>query len=398
MSTKSAEATGVLQIAVKRMVRAYPFHVHLLSMGRLEEEPGLETMAVTVRDEHIVFLFDARFVLAHSLEEIVGVLHHEVLHVVFGHLFADPERYPNRIARVIAEEVTVNEFVPEPLPGTPILLKNFPQLPPLEDTDRRYQRLAATRQPPGPVPLGGQEVWPVPLDDHRVWEEARGGGRVAEAVVMSAVGRAAGMLTPEEIGRMPAELLEAITQAARGTAAGREIEELAASRTATVSWKTVLRRFVSRAASPVPSYLRPPRRFPHLVGIVPGSTRRMEKARVMAVIDTSGSMTRDLLEQIGAELRNMVRSHEIVVVECDSEIQRIYPFEDALGEVKGRGGTDLRPPFERPVLAKIRPDVVVYFTDGEGPAHNAAPRVPVLWCLTPGAKSPASWGTTVWMA
>ena len=117
----------------------------------------------------------------------------------------------------------------------------------------------------------------------------------------------------------------------------------------------------------------------------------------MAVIDTSASMTNDLLQQIGQELVKMQSSHEVVVVECDDEIQRTYPFKGKLRKVHGRGGTDLRPPFEREILAKLRPDVVVYFTDGEGPAPNDPPRVPVLWCLTPGAQPPAQWGRTAWM-
>ena len=282
----------------------------------------------------------------------------------------------------------MNEWVPEPLPGDPILLKDFPQLRPMEDTDTRYRRLAAKgKTPPDPAPL----------DNHDVWQEARAAGRAGEAVVMSAVGRAAEMLTEEEMAGMSDELLEAIREAARGKAAGRDTEKLAQHQATTLSWKTLLQRFVSRV-SPTPSYLRPPRRFPELIGIVPGNTRRPTKARVMAVIDTSGSMTTELSVQIGGELKKMSASHEIVIVECDAEIQRIYPFKGELGEVQGRGGTDLRPPFEPEVLAKIRPDVVVFFTDGDGPAHKVGPRVPVLWCLTPGADPPAKWGRTVWMS
>ncbi len=133
------------------------------------------------------------------------------------------------------------------------------------------------------------------------------------------------------------------------------------------------------------------------VGIVPGNTRRPTKARVMAVIDTSASMTSDLLAQIGGELRKMSRHHDIVVVECDAEVRRIYPFREQLEDVHGRGGTDLRPPFAGKVLGLVRPDVAVYFTDGQGPADPDPPRVPILWCLTPRATPPARWGMTVWM-
>jgi predicted metal-dependent peptidase len=388
ISLEAAEAAGVMAIAVKRMTRSYPFHAHLLSVARVEEDADIETMAVTVRAGKVTFLYSPAFVLGLNLDEIGAVLHHEVLHVVFGHLFAKREDFPDRTARMIAEEVTVNEWVPEKLPGEPILLKDFPALPPMEDTDTRYQRLAKKRSAAPDLDS---------LDDHDVWQEARASGRLGEAVVMSAVRRAVAMLTPEEMERIPAGLLDAIHDAARGAAAGRSVEKLGAAGTPTVPWQTLLRRFVCRATDRAPSYLRPPRRFPDLVGIVPGSARHMSKPRIMAVIDTSGSMTAELLALIAGELRSMSRVREVVVVECDAAIQRTYPFKGELGEVHGRGGTDFRPPLEPAVLAKIRPDIVVYFTDGEGPAPARAPRVPVLWCLTPGASSPVPWARCIWM-
>lgn len=388
MSDSAREAAGFLRIAVRRMVGAYPFHAHLLSIGRLVDDADIETMGVTVRRGELLFLYSAEFVLTCSLDQLVGVLHHEVLHVLFGHLFASPADFPNRTARTIAEEVTVNEWVSEPLPGSPVVLADFPALPAQEDTDTRYRRLA--RQKPGTAI--------VTVDDHGVWGEVRAAGVVGEAVITSAVERAARKLTPDEAARLPEWMLEAIDRARRGVAAGRAQEKLAADRAATIRWQTVLRRFVSKATARQPSYARPSRRFPELVGVVPGSARRFDKPRVMVVIDTSGSMTSELLAQVAGELRTMATSHDVVVVECDAEIQSTYPFAGELQEVCGRGGTDLRPPLEPAVLATIRPDVVVYFTDGEGPAHADAPRVPVLWCLTPGAEPPAPWGRTVWMA
>jgi hypothetical protein len=60
-----------------------------------------------------------------------GVLLHEVHHVVFGHVVADPDDFPDRWARIVAEEVTVNEFVTEPLPVTPVAAR--PVLRPAAD-------------------------------------------------------------------------------------------------------------------------------------------------------------------------------------------------------------------------------------------------------------------------
>ena len=118
----------------------------------------------------------------------------------------------------------------------------------------------------------------------------------------------------------------------------------------------------------------------------------------MAVIDTSASITRPLLNLIAGELDRMARSHEVTVVECDAAVHRIYRYQGELHSVHGRGGTDLRPPFEADVLDTVKPDVVVYFTDGYGPAPTQAPRVSVVWCLTREGNRPAPWGRVVWMA
>jgi predicted metal-dependent peptidase len=115
----------------------------------------------------------------------------------------------------------------------------------------------------------------------------------------------------------------------------------------------------------------------------------------MAVLDTSGSISTQTLEEVGAELARMHRDHDIVVVECDVAVRAVYPFAPPLRHARGRGGTDLRPPFAAEVLNPIRPDVVVYFTDGIGPAPALAPGVPVLWCLTARGTRPTPWGGAV---
>ena len=43
-------------------------------------------------------------------------------------------------------------------------------------------------------------------------------------------------------------------------------------------------------------------------------------------------------------------------------------------------------------LAEHRPEGVIYFTDGDGPFHPEAPKVPVLWVLTKPATFACPWG------
>ncbi len=139
---ESALANGMLQIAIQRMVKEHPFHAHLLSPDSLVCNPGVRTMGVTICNGRIQFPYAPEFVLRCSYDELIGVFQHEVNHLLFGHVLAGPEEYPDAQARIIAAEVTVNEWVVAPLPGRPLTLEQFPALKPLENTKTRYAYLA----------------------------------------------------------------------------------------------------------------------------------------------------------------------------------------------------------------------------------------------------------------
>jgi predicted metal-dependent peptidase len=117
----------------------------------------------------------------------------------------------------------------------------------------------------------------------------------------------------------------------------------------------------------------------------------------MVVIDTSASMTDDLLELIDAELAKLARGHDVTIVECDYSIQRVYEYRHRLKTLAGRGGTNFRPPLEKQFLRKHHPDLIVFFTDGEGPAPAKPPRVPLIWCVTPRGRAPVDWGKKIQM-
>jgi predicted metal-dependent peptidase len=403
-------AAGLLQIALRRMVRDYPFHAHLLSAGRIEPDPAVGTMAVTVRRGEIRFLYTPAFVCACTLDELAGVLHHEVNHVLFEHLFADQANYRDREARIIAEEVTVNEWVREPLPSGAITLDRYPDLPVGEDTDTRYRRLAQNAGEAGPKTGGrGQKNGsggtgtspPVrPLDNHELWAEARADPMLGKLAVMAAIRRAREALTDAQWQQLPQQLRARIEAICQGREPGTAAEDLSrpGRLKRPLDWRRLLRRYVGRVLERQPVFNRPPRRFPALVGQVPGQAWRASRPRALAVLDTSASMTSATLAGIGGELARLSRAAEVVVVECDAQIQATYPYRGNLLKVHGRGGTDLRPPLAAPFLARLRPDVIVYFTDGEGPAPAQAPRVPVIWCLTPRGKAPVAWGRCVRMS
>lgn len=406
------QAAGRIGIAISRLAGHYPFHAAILERFVLEHEAEISTMGVTVRRYGVALLFNATFVLNLPIGQLVGVLLHEVHHVLFNHLLSDPKEYPDEWARTVAEEVTVNEFICEPLPAGAITLEQFPALKPMQSTDERYNRLKGRiRRPPIAVDAAG--TLPAPgagerrskqkpsggqlrtVDDHRTWQESRQDPKCSKSAVEQIVRAAVQQVGSENV---PDYLTKAagLPCSARGeTPGGREID-LGGHRSAQLDWRSLLRRYVGQLRQPRPVFNRPSRRFPKMVGIIPGRRRQPPPPRVLAAIDTSGSITPGLLELINAELGKLAKDYEVTVVECDAAIQQAYRYKP-LRTVLGGGGTDLRPPLEPEFLQHHKPDLVVYFTDGAGPAPTSPPRIPLVWCLVPGGKAPCKWGWVVKM-
>ncbi|MEI8375968.1 MAG: VWA-like domain-containing protein [Planctomycetota bacterium] len=389
--TEAQRAEGKIGIAIQRAVGKYLFHCRVLEQFKIQQRSAVGTMAVTVSGGAILLLYNAGFVLRTPMTQLVGVLLHEVHHVVFSHVFADPANYPDRWARTIAKETTVNEFVKEPLPAGVILLKDFPCLSSMQSTDHRYDILKKETvrkriiDPVGP-PLGeGQGSAGSVLDDHTAWEEAQRDAQNAKATIESILGDVV-----MDVGRdrVPSELKDALGKMGIGDTPGGGQYDLLGGRHGQLDWRRLLRRYAGQILQVRATFSRPSRRFPNLVGIVPGKCRQGERPRVMAIIDTSGSIATELLELINAELALLARHHTVIVVECDAEVHAVYEYLGPLAAVHGRGGTDFRPPLARKFLRKHRPDLVVYFTDGFGPAAPRGPQVPVVWCLTPGGQRP----------
>ena len=374
--------------ARRRLVHNYPFHARFTAQWALSELASIDTVGVTIKSGTIHLLFNSGFVLSCSVAELGSVLLHEVHHLLFGHVWMSADDFPDRQALVIAQEVSVNEFVRGPFPIRPVLLADYPQLPPNEDTVKRYQRLARESRP---------EQGPGTLDDHSQWADASRSPTTSEAVIKVAVEETVSSMSDEEVQQIDEQTFNAVADLVAGNTSGSAIERIERIRCShrDLPWRQLLRDFVRQGCEPQPTFMRAPRRFPAMLGMVPGRFRRPNRASVMTIIDSSGSVGPRELTLITPEIELIAATNDVLVVECDATIRRVYPFTSRLTTIQGRGGTDLRPPLEPEFLARHRPALAIYFTDGYGPAPAQRPRVPVLWCLTATGRRPAPWGREV---
>lgn len=89
---------------------------------------------------------------------------------------------------------------------------------------------------------------------------------------------------------------------------------------------------------------------------------------------------------------------DVTVIECDCEVQRVYPCRGTTPEtISGGAGTDFDP-----VLLYVRDnrqlqfDGVIYLTDGYAETPTISPPCRLLWVVTPnGTKEYLAFGASI---
>ena len=368
----------------------YPFYAAILGQMQPVADPSVKRMAVSVSGGRFYLHVNVDAFLSEP-QYLLGVLLHEVHHVVLGHLTHPRFHGVCDVDLMdLAIEMSANEYIEEPLPD-PITWQPYASLGLRagQSTLERYERLVD-----GSTAKSAGEL----ADDHRYLRRGDpepGALEQTRQLITRAAAEAReqhpGGSDPVEgllcAGKDPGSLIEALTGVL-----GRAERFL--------DWKTALRMFAARARAPVHTYARPNRRFPGRVGEIPGRTyspRVLCKPRLLVAIDTSMSMSLPELAEVARQLKALSEHATLTVAECDTRVARVYPWAGVLEDVMGRGGTDLRPIFDDPVLAAQRIEGIVYFTDGDGPTPEAPPLVPLLWILTKPEAFPCPWGERAWL-
>lgn len=127
-------------------------------------------------------------------------------------------------------------------------------------------------------------------------------------------------------------------------------------------------------------------------------------AEVAIVADTSGSMGPDQMRAVCEEANGVMQAvsgANVTFVACDAEVQavvRTRKIADVKLNMKGGGGTDFRPAFKALESIKPKPQIVVFATDGYGPAPRRQPKgMHVIWLIIPGGRNECPWGEEVYM-
>lgn len=366
---------------------AYPAYTYVLARLDPVWDPEVAVMAVSAAGSRLRLHINPDFFVDEP-QFLPGVLLHEVHHVVLGHLSRPEFRgvlFPDLMT--LAMEMSANEYIREPLPGTPVTWEQFAAfgVQAGQSTLERYGCLADARRTGRLGEVAGAAL----VDDHGPLQQAADGSGASVQATLEAIQAnlqrdgAQGLADARIAGTVLGDLLAEVVAPARSESG--------------LDWRAMLAAFSGRLSERRYSYARPNRRFPQRIGEIPGYGRDRGRRHLVVGIDTSASMSESILGEIANEIARLSAHVEITVAEVDAAIQRVYPFRGRIDTVKGRGGTDLRPLFVPEFLERHRPDAIVYFTDGEGPWPQAEPGVPVLWVLSGAGGFACPWGLKAWL-
>jgi predicted metal-dependent peptidase len=354
-----------------------PFFAFLLFAPNYKEMPdelwtsrgGEPTMATD--GENI--LYSVQFVKNIPIDQLIGVLIHEVLHCALLHVVRKGVR--DIIKWNYAIDYATNS----------IITKNNISLPPGSLYDPKYNDKSAeeiyidiSKNPPNikKVKMFDMHMFGDDKDDKK---KNNGGGQSSsekfkEQMWKSHLANAA--VQARQQGKLPAGM-------------ERIIEGVLEDK---IPWQQMLARYLSPFALKTDyDWCKPNKKMLQSGIVLPGFSS--ESLEIAVGVDTSGSISEKDIQCFLGEVRGIMsvaQSYNIHIIGCDAAANEenyhlVTECDPTLPKgLGGGGGTDFRPVFDLVEKKGIRPAVLVYFTDGYGTFPEKPPAYDVIWCVVPG--------------
>tara|TARA_Y100000015_G_scaffold42045_1_gene48966 strand:- start:41 stop:1051 length:1011 start_codon:yes stop_codon:yes gene_type:complete len=326
-------------------------------------------------------LWSPDFVETMDQEETVGVMAHEVLHIVFKHSLRrgsrDPELWNIACDFAINQILVDSEFT---LPEGALIDPQYKDL----TAEAIYDRLPQdAKEKYGNAVIG--EVKDAKKDDGNDMSQAEVKQMEADIdakIMMAATGA-------KTVGKLPASIKALIDEMERSQ----------------VDWRDVMRRFIGGDQPDDYSFRKPQKKMYHMTGIISPSIEKIGAGDVVIGIDTSLSVCKRELSFFLGEINAIsedLKPRSITVITCDARVQTVTRYEQGeeiqMIEIGGRGGTLVKPVFDYIEEHQLPVDNMVYLSDLEifdYPEHP--PHYPTLWVSSSMRSDPAPWGDTTYL-
>lgn len=400
-------AVSKVQRARTQLAMMEPFFSTILFRHEMIETDLVSFAAVTPRGQ---ILYNPKCEDSLTVEQVVFLLAHEVLHIVYDH--AGRQNGRDHQIWNIASDMVINETLLAL--GIGRFIEGGMRYSTAEDMTSEHVYDLISKEEPYKSLSGygdkqkekkksrssGSSGLPDNLRD-LVPEQGKAGDNDPLGEASKKFGKA---MTDDEKRIYDATVKQEIAQATvaakmqtrqMGNGMGNFLRQMEALvQPPALPWYEQLERFMTHFISQGNSWKRPNKRFSH--AYLPTTDKLPAMGGVVIGIDTSGSISSKELGAFAKHINDLIedcRPEKVFVVYCDSEINRVdeYPIgETPEFYMVGGGGTDMTR-----ICQWVREscdeevDACVIFTDGWTPYPSKAEMVvPTKWVLTSDRQVP----------
>jgi len=130
---------------------------------------------------------------------------------------------------------------------------------------------------------------------------------------------------------------------------------------------------------------------------VEDNRRNILNLKILVGVDISGSITPEQFKIFMQQL-DLIRGLSVVkVIEIDTKITAMYDYyigqNAKICRLQGGGGTEFHDAFEE--AKKIKPDAILFMTDGDVFDSVKDPKIPTGWILTHDGVHPYGFGKVI---
>ncbi|SDF52311.1 Predicted metal-dependent peptidase [Thermoanaerobacter thermohydrosulfuricus] len=387
-----------IQAARFRLMNERPYIAAALLSLQTVEDINLDTMAV---DKKWRLYYDPAVAEKWSVDELVAVLYHEVLHMLRDHL-GRLVNYPVRIANIAADAEINDDILKEgfKLPGNPVTPESIQMDPGLLAEEYAEELMKRTQEEIQAI-LQMFDIKGIGIDSSEQsgqGSKPKPGGGICGSIATGQSepweldgtnenNKEAPGLSQTELEILRKTVAEEIKNYerthGRGSVPGylsRWAEEKLKPK---IDWRkeltATIRNTVANIAGMVDySYSKPSRRQSVVNNIILPSMRQ-PLVSAAVVIDTSGSMSDEMLSQAVVEVNGVLYAlgfrDRIWYIACDADVH-VTKKISSIKQIKleGGGGTDMGKGIEAASSLNPKPDVCIVLTDGYTPWPKDAPQ------------------------
>jgi predicted metal-dependent peptidase len=342
-----------------RMLLKHPFWGNLATrMKLIEASDWCQTAATDGRN----FYYCEEFIQKLDDDELVFLFGHEVGHCIYDHMGRRGERQPQ--VWNMANDFLVNDMLVENNVG-----KKITTVPILWDPKYRGK----TSEEIYDELIKNATKIQVTLDMHMDGS----GAETEDGKGSDGKSKSSGIKIDEETAKkIRDELKEAVLQSAQAAGAGnvpggikRMIQQFTAPK---MRWQDLLRIQLESILKNNYTFTKPSRKAWHTGAVLPGMLPA-EQLDVCIAIDTSGSITDEMVQDFLGEVKGMLElynSYTVKVFCFDTSVLAEAEFSDDGGDdilnyqPQGGGGTDFEVCWEHLKANDIVPKQFIMFTDG----------------------------------